>query len=557
MTPQTSAPWWQTGVVYQVYPWSYQDSNGDGIGDLPGVIQRLDHLVRLGVDAVWLSPFYPSPMADFGYDVSDYCDVDPRFGTLADADRLIAAAHDRGLRLIVDLVPNHSSIEHPWFVESRSSRDNPKRHWYVWRDGKAPGEPPNNWLATFGGPAWDWDDHTGQWYLHSFLPDQPDLNWRNPELRQAMLDVVRFWLDRGVDGFRVDVAAAIMKDPALRDNPPNPSSEGRLHKPIGEYDSQLHIHDTGHPDVHGVYREMRQILDGYESSDGRARVIIGEIHVFDLDRWARYFGQGDEMHLPFNFGLLKVPWRADAVAGHIREIERVTAEVGWPSYVLGNHDEHRVVARLGAGQARVGMLLLLTLRGTPTLYYGDELAHPDVVIPPERERDPWGLRVPGLGLSRDPARTPMPWSNQPGGGFTEPSVEPWLPLVEDLAAVNAASQAADPVSMLSFTTMLLALRRGSAALSRGIYRELAVSEAVLIFERRSDDDVLLIAANLSHGAQTVGLGEGAGEVLVGTHPERQGHRVDLAQLTLGPDEAVIVRPRCSFAVASGVQAALL
>jgi alpha-glucosidase len=292
-----------------------------------------------------------------------------------------------------------------------------------------------------------------------------------------------------------------------------------------------------------VYREFRAILDGYEVSDGRPRAIIGEIHLFDLDRWARYFGtDGKEMHLPFNFGLLKVPWRGDTVGHHVAEIERVTAAVGWPSYVLGNHDEHRPVARLGAGQARVGMVLLLTLRGTPTLYYGDELGHPDVAVLPERERDPWGLRVPGLGLSRDPARTPMPWTTGPSGGFTDPGVEPWLPVVDDLATFSVAAQAADPGSMLRLTRRLVELRRGSAALTVGGYRELAATPAVLAYERRAGEEVVLVALNFSSASAEVTLGAGTAEVLAGTH-RPPGRAVDLVGIALAPDEAIVVRPR--------------
>jgi alpha-glucosidase len=533
--------WWQRAVVYQVYPRSFQDSNGDGIGDLPGVVARIDHFVELGVDAVWLSPFYPSPMADFGYDVADYCDVDPIFGTVDDFDELVAAAHHRGLKVIVDLVPNHTSDRHPWFEESRSSRDNPKRDWYVWRDGRSDGQPPNNWLANFGGPSWTFDDTTGQWYLHSFLPQQPDLDWRNPEVRVAMFDVVRFWLAHGVDGFRVDVAHAIGKDPELRDNPPNPSG-GAMHKDLGDYDSQLHVHDKNHPFVHELYREFRQLLDTWP--DGKDRVIIGEIHLYDLEQWALFFGEGDEMQLPFNFGLLKTPWRAADVAAHVEAVELVTdaGRLRWPSYVLGNHDEHRIASRVGPDQVRVAMLLLLTLRGTPTLYYGDELGHPDVVIPPEREQDPWGLRVPGLGLSRDPARTPMPWEPVPGAGFTDDGAEPWLPIVDDLHAFSVSSQRDDPRSMLAFTRELLGVRRTHESLVTGSYRTLLVDESVYAFERARGDERTIVVANLTCVPSEVDLGGGPATVVSSTGLDRFGV-VDLAAVALGPDEGlVLLRP---------------
>jgi glycosidase len=543
VTDEQVGRWWQHGVVYQVYPRSLQDTNGDGVGDLPGVIDRLDYLRELGVDALWLSPFYPSPMADFGYDVSNYCDVDPVFGTLADFDTLVEKAHGLDLRVIVDLVPNHSSDRHPWFVESRSSRDNPRRDWYVWRDGRADGQPPNNWLASFGGPAWTFDATTGQWYLHSFLPQQPDLNWREPQVRAAMFDVVRFWLRRGVDGFRVDVAHAIGKDPELRDNPPNPHG-GSFHKALGDYETQLHVHDKNHPFVHEVYREFREVLDTWP--DGKERAIIGEIHLYDLDEWVEFFGAGDEMHLPFNFGLLKTPWEARAVAAHVAAVELATALPDrWPTYVVGNHDEHRVASRIGAAQAPIAMLLLLTLRGTPTLYYGDELGHPDVVIPPEREQDPWGLRVPGMGLSRDPARTPMPWDDGPNGGFTTAGATPWLPMVEELDRYNVATQEHDEASMLWLTRRLLGLRRATAALGCGSYRALHVDRATFVYERAAGDVRVSVAVNLTDSPAAVSVDPDVierpdGVVLLGTH-RPAGEPVTLTALSLQPNEGVVIR----------------
>src|SRR5437763_9059584 len=340
--------WWQRGVVYQIYPRSFQDTNGDGVGDLPGVLQRLDYVTdTLGVDAVWLSPFFPSPMADFGYDVADYCAVDPLFGSLADFDRLLAEAHARGLKVIVDYVPNHTSDQHPWFQASRSARDNPYRDWYIWRDGS----PPNNWLANFGGSAWEYDPRTGQSYLHSFLKEQPDLNWRNPDVKAAMLDALRCWLDRGVDGFRIDVAHFIMKDPALRDLPPNPNPAPGFTSATGEYDPLLHIYDLAHEDVHGVFREIRQLLDSYSAN--QPRFAVGEIHVFDWKKWASYYGEKlDELHMPFNFALIGAPWKPAVAREVIDAVDAAVPEEGWPNYVLGNHDEHRVVSRIGAAQAR-------------------------------------------------------------------------------------------------------------------------------------------------------------------------------------------------------------
>jgi alpha-glucosidase len=316
-------PWWKRGVIYQIYPRSFQDGNGDGTGDLPGILSRMDYLSWLGIDAIWISPFYPSPMADFGYDVSDYCDVDPLFGTLKDFDALLTEAHERGIKVIIDFVPNHTSDQHPWFLESRSSRDNPKRDWYNWRDPKADGSPPNNWLAVFGGPAWTFDEKTGQYYQHAFLPQQPDLNWRNDEVKQAMLDALRFWLNRGVDGFRFDVAHHILKDPEFTDNPPN---EGVLnfHRQMGDYDTQLHVNDRMHPDIHALYREIRAVIDSFDTPE-QPRFMIGETHIFDPVQWASLFGEHlDEMHMPGNFGLLKAAWNARDIREHIESIEAAT-----------------------------------------------------------------------------------------------------------------------------------------------------------------------------------------------------------------------------------------
>ena len=480
MPSHSHLPWWQSGVIYQIYPRSFQDTTGDGVGDLPGVAQRLDYLSEtLGVEIIWLSPFYPSPMKDFGYDVADYTNVDPLFGTLADFDHIVAEAHARGLKIVIDIVPNHTADEHPWFVESRRSLGSAKRDWYVWADAKPDGSPPNNWLAVFGGPAWQWDETTEQYYLHSFLASQPDLNWRNPEVVEAMHDVYRFWLERGVDGFRVDVAHFIAKDPQLRDNPLNPdfAEARRFFKDQGDYDKYLHLYDKGFSDeagVHKMYRDLRAMIDRYDADSGNPqheRVLIGEIHDFDMANWARYYGeQSDEFHLPFYFGLIGVPWQAVEVRRRVDSVEAVLPADGWPNYVLGNHDEHRIVARYGRRAARVAAMLLLTLRGTPTMYYGDEIGMDDVDVPPEKEVDPWGLQMPGLGLGRDPERTPMQWSAAPNAGFAEANVEPWLPLADDFEKVNVEAQREDAGSLLHLYKQLLTLRRESAALHGGRLR---------------------------------------------------------------------------------------
>jgi alpha-glucosidase len=469
--------WWKSAVIYQVYPRSFQDSNGDGVGDLAGVKQRLDYLSWLGVDALWLSPFYRSPMADFGYDVSDYCDVDPLFGTLADFDDLVREAHARKLKIIVDFVPNPSSIEHPWVAESRSSRENPKRDWYIWRDPAPGGGPPNNWISHFGGPAWHYDERTGQYYHHAYLREQPDLNWRNPEVRAAMAEAMRFWLKRGADGVRVDVMWHLVKDAEFRDNPPNP--DWRPGQP--EVERLLPLYSADQPEVHDIVRELRAVIDEF---------------YLPLDRLVRYYGEElAGAHLPFNFQLIETPWRAEAIADLVGRYEALLPKDAWPNWVIGNHDRPRIAARVGDDQARAAMMLLLTLRGTPTIYYGDELGIGHVPIPADKVQDPWEKNEPGKGLGRDPVRTPMPWDATEKAGFT--TGEPWLPLPPDDAGLSVDAQAADPRSMLSLTRDLLRLRRSSAALRLGDVEVLPAPEGVLAYVRRAPGSRAVVALNLT------------------------------------------------------------
>ena len=519
--------WWQSGVIYQIYPRSFQDSDGDGIGDLPGIAARLDHLVALGVDAVWISPIYPSPMADFGYDVSDHCDVHPVFGTLEDFDRLVAAAHARGFKVILDYVPNHTSDRHPWFVESRSSRSSPKRDWYIWRDGKPDGSPPNNWLSEFGGPAWTFDAATGQFYYHAYLKEQPDLNWRNPHVRQAMLQVLRFWFDRGVDGFRVDAIHHLIEDEHLRDNPPNPDwREG-----LSPARRVLRTYTMDRPEVHGAIAAMRRVCDAYDD-----RVMIGEAYL-PIDRLMAYYGVDlTGFHLPFNFHLISTPWSPVAVASLIDAYERALPPGGWPNWVLGNHDRSRVASRLGPEQARVAALLLLTLRGTPTIYQGEELGLTDVPIPSELVQDPWEKNVPGLGFGRDPARTPMPWDDGPNAGFT--TGRPWLPLGDHHAA-NAARQLADERSMMSLYRRLLALRRSEPALVAGDYVAVAATERVLAYERRLESRRLLVVLNMGHEGQRLAGIRGPKRLLLSTAVGRAGDEFG-GEISLGPDEGIVL-----------------
>ncbi|MET0246692.1 MAG: alpha-amylase family glycosyl hydrolase [Sphingomonas sp.] len=495
----TNTPWWEPGVIYQIYPRSFQDSDGDGVGDLRGIERRLDHVAALGVDAIWLSPIFPSPMADFGYDVADYCGVDPLFGSLADFDRLLAAVHARGLKLLLDFVPNHSSTAHPWFVESRSSRDNPKRDWYIWRDPALGGGPPNNWISDMGGPAWELDSHTGQYYLHAFLREQADLNWRNPEVRAAMTDVLRFWFDRGVDGFRIDVLWHMIKAEGLPDNPPNPDYRPEL----GEKLKVLQHHSANQPEVHEIAAAFRALADEYGD-----RLLVGEI-CLPLDTLMHYYGrEAPGVHLPFNFQLLDTPWDAAALSAMIAAYEAALPPGGWPNWVMGSHDAPRIAARLGEAQARVAAVLLLTLRGTPTLYQGDEIGIGKVAIPPDRIRDPQDLRQPRMGLGRDRSRTPMPWDSSPFAGFS--TVEPWLPLGDDWRTRNVAAQEQDAGSMLDLYRRLLALRRDHAALAVGDFAIVPSDADVLCYERRHAGRRLLIALNLADAPRRLLLPDDAG-----------------------------------------------
>jgi len=532
--PDLSAPapaWWQTGVLYQIYPRSFADSDGDGVGDLRGIAQRLDYVAGLGVDAIWLSPIYPSPMADFGYDIADYTDVDPLFGTLDDLDALVADAHARGLRVILDLVPNHSSDDHPWFAEARASRDNPRRDWYIWHDGRGDGRPPNNWESLFGGPAWEWDEATGQFYLHLFSRKQPDLNWRNPGVRTAMYDVMRFWLDRGIDGFRIDVLWLLVKDEAFGDNPPlKPRAEGELE--VGRYEMPA-FEDL--PETREIAREMRAISDEYDD-----RVLIGEIYL-PLERLVAYYGeQLDGIQLPFNFGLVTTPrLAAESIRAIVDAYEAALPEGAWPNWVLGNHDVPRIATRIGPERARLAQMLLLTLRGTPTVYYGDELGMPDVKIPPELVVDP----AAAGGRSRDGARTPMQWDAGPNAGFAHEGAQPWLPLAPDFAERNVAAELADPRSPLALFRTLLRVRDEHAPLVLGSYRSLDIEGGGLFaFVREQDGERVLVALNFGRDASVADLGAAgaAGSIVCATGLDREG-RVDLARLPLGAGEGLVVR----------------
>ncbi|MBN1992172.1 MAG: DUF3459 domain-containing protein [Anaerolineae bacterium] len=529
-------PWWQKGIIYQIYPRSYQDGNGDGIGDLPGLIQRLDYVKSLNVDAIWLSPIFPSPMHDFGYDVADYTGIHPLFGTMADFDRLLAETHQRGLKLLLDLVPNHTSTEHPWFQESRRSRDNAKRDWYIWRDPAPDGGPPNNWLSVFGGPAWTFDETTGQYYLHQFVKQQPELNYRHPKVLAAMLDVMRFWLDKGLDGFRVDVIWLMMKDEQLRDEPLDPNWDG-----VWPFAQLQHIYTQNLPEVHRLIRQMRAVLDEYDE-----RMMVGEIYLPN-EELVKYYGQNfDECHLPFNFQLIHLDWNAATVRQAVDAYEAALPNGAWPNWVMGNHDRHRVASRVGAAQARVANMLLLTLRGTPTTYYGEEIGMENVPIPPEFVQDPPALNQPEIAhiVGRDPERTPMQWDDSPNAGFAAPGVTTWLPVDNDYVERNVARQEKDPTSMLSLYRALTGLRRAEPALSGGDYASIeAGANDVFAYLRTAPGAgrfvVVLNFGGKSHTLDLNQVGRRAA-IAVSTDMRRAG-QIDLANLSLEPNEGLVLR----------------
>jgi len=526
-----TARWWQTGVIYQIYPRSFQDTNGDGVGDLPGILHRLPYLVELGVDAIWISPIFTSPMADFGYDIANYTDIDPLFGTLADFDALLEAAHQHGIKVILDLVPNHTSDQHAWFVDSRSSRTSEKRDWYIWHDPSSGGGPPNNWLSQFGGSAWTYDETTGQYFYHAFLPQQPDLNWRNPRVRAAIYDVMRFWLRRGVDGFRVDVIWHLIKDDAFRDNPPN--SAFRPDEP--PHHALVPLYTTDRPEVHAIISEMRRVIDEFAD-----RLLIGEIYL-PLERLIQYYGRDlTGLHLPFNFSLLSAAWGPQSIAKLVEEYEAALPPGGWPNWVLGNHDRPRIASRVGAAQARIAAMLLLTLRGTPTVYYGDELGMQDVTIPRELIRDVVEKNIPDRGLGRDGCRTPMQWNASRFSGFSEH--EPWLPIAQSAHHENVENQRRDGTSFLSLHRQLIALRRSEPALQIGSYRMIYAREDAWLFLRELDDTRILVALNMGSEPTAVAFASGPiwGRLLLSTHLDREGEEAS-GSIDLRSHEGVVVK----------------
>lgn len=539
MSEPHSFPWWKEGVIYQIYPRSFRDESGDGIGDLKGITERLDYLNNgkpdsLGVDAIWLSPIYPSPQKDFGYDISDYCAIDPTMGTLEDFKALVEESHKRSLRVILDLVFNHTSSEHSWFTESRSSKENPKADWYIWR-GDQLGKAPNNWQSVFGGSGWEWDDQRSQHYLHSFDKDQPDLNWHNPEVRQALWDVMNFWLDLGVDGFRLDVFNQYYKDDQFRSNPrkkhPLYFFAGLFYGYIGHH----HLYDRDRPEMMDTLKKMRQIIDA--KTDG---MLIGEtLDEGTFEKAHGYYGENqDGLNLVFNFHFLRSPWKAESFKRAVQKWHSAIPSWAWPTYVLGNHDVRRHYSRYGNrdDRAKVAAALLLTLRGTPVLYYGEELGMEEGKIPRSLIQDPPGKRFYPFYKGRDGCRTPMQWDNSEKAGFT--TAIPWLPLSQNHRQKNVETQKGDETSLLSFYKKLIWFRKGSQALTRGTLELFSSPKGVLSYKRTWEGESLWVVLNF--GDKKVSLAR-EGEfkrVSLGTH-RKEGEEMG-EHLLLKPCEVLVV-----------------
>mgnify|MGYP001467980185 CR=1 FL=1 len=499
-TPRRDPDWWRGAVIYQVYPRSFQDTDGDGIGDLKGVTRRLPYIASLGVDAIWLSPFFTSPMADMGYDVSDYCDVDPMFGTLADFDEMMAEAHRLGLKVIIDQVISHSSDQHPWFVESRSSRDNPKADWYVWANAKPDGTAPNNWLSVFGGPAWEWDGVRKQYYMHNFLSSQPDLNFHNKEVQDALLKTLRFWLDRGVDGFRLDTVNYYFHDRRLRDNPPHmPDSEGAgLDAPdVNPYGMQNHLYDKTQPENVAFLKRLRDVLDEYPD-----RTTVGEVGdgARSLKTVADYTSGGDKLHMCYTFDLLGPLFTPGHIRRCVTAFEMAVAD-GWVCWAFSNHDVNRHVSRFMQDEteretiAKLAISVLSTLRGSICLYQGEELGLPEAELSFADLRDPYGIRFWPAFKGRDGCRTPMPWEAGRGhAGFS--SVKPWLPVPAEQRALAVDGQERHQHSVLAHYRRTLAFRKAHAPLRNGKMTFIATNEDALAFTREADGEKLLFVFNL-------------------------------------------------------------
>ena len=521
-------------VIYQIYPRSFRDSNGDGIGDINGIIQGLDYLNdgtehSLGVDAIWLSPIYKSPMFDFGYDVSDHCDIDPIFGSIADFDMLVKEAHRRNVKIILDFIPNHTSHLHPWFLESRSSKINPKRDWYIWRGGKEE-NPPTNWLSRFGGSGWEYDPTTNEYYYHSFLSEQPDLNWANPYVQEAMENVLQFWLDRGVDGFRVDAVEHMIKSSAFQDELANDNYRAGADDP---FHSLTHTYTLNQPEIIPILKSFKKLLSSCPGS-----FMINEMNV-PLDELINIYKSTDGICMPFNFHLMHMPWDHTTFKSFIDAFDSAVGKQYTPNYVLGNHDTPRLLTRLNEKRARVAAMLQLTLRGMPFIYYGDELGLPNGIIPPEKVRDPWEKKTPGLGLGRDPARTPIVWEDAEFGGFS--NVEPWLPFADKTRTVLSERQ--NTSSMFNLYRTLIHARKKFPALLSGDYQPMQIEgKPVLAFRRIHGGDEAVVVLNFSENEQEIQLDTDIYSVLCTTYLDQLDQQKKRSQgsLFLRPHEGYVL-----------------
>ncbi|MCM2403593.1 alpha-glucosidase family protein [Rhizobium sp. S153] len=533
-----TADWWRGAVIYQVYPRSFQDTNGDGIGDLKGVTEKLPYIASLGVDAIWLSPFFTSPMADMGYDVSDYCDVDPMFGTLADFDAMMAEAHRLDLKIIIDQVLSHTSDQHPWFKESRSSRDNPKADWFVWADAKPDGTAPTNWLSVFGGPAWEWDGVRKQYYMHNFLASQPDLNFHNAEVRDALLKAVRFWLERGVDGFRLDTVNYYFHDKELRNNPPHApdSGDAGLDAPdVNPYGMQNHLYDKTQPENVEFLKSFRALLDEYPD-----RASVGEVGdgARSLKTVAAYTAGGDKLHMCYTFDLLGPDFTPSHIRRCVEDFFRSVTD-GWVCWAFSNHDVTRHASRFAqteaerAKVAKLAISVLASLRGSICLYQGEELGLPEAELAFEDLRDPYGIRFWPAFKGRDGCRTPMPWKGEmANGGFTTAS-KPWLPVPTEHAALAVDVQDGEATSVLGHYRAMLAFRKTHVALIDGDMQFLDAGEDVLAFIRSKGEERLLFAFNMGRKAHKVVLPVGVSVKQVLDLPGYSG-TVEKASLHLAP-----------------------
>jgi alpha-glucosidase len=527
---QDNGAWWKHATIYQVYPSSFQDSDGDGHGDLPGVLSRIDHLGWLGVDTLWLGPVFASPMADHGYDVTGFTEVDRVFGSMSDFDALVHALHARSMKLVLDFIPNHTSDRHPWFAESRSSRDNPKRDWYVWADPAPGGGPPNNWLSRFGGTAWKWDEHTGQYYYHAFLEEQPDLNWRNPEVRSAMADVLRFWMHRGVDGFRIDAAAVLAEDALLRDDPPNPKAREQDLPPP---ERNERVNTNYRPEVLDWLAELRAVVDEFP-----ARVLLGEVDTVG-ERIAHFYGKPDRLmlHLPLNYALLDSGWQAGALKKTIEGYLKLLPPHAWPDWIMGSHDKKRIADRIGDEQLRIAAMLLFTLPGTPIMYAGDEIGMLGARVAHDESLDPFEHLVPGYGLNRDPERSPMQWDAGPQAGFSR--AMPWIRLAPQHERRNVDVQREDEGSLLSLYRRLIGLRKAHPVLRDGGLEHAFARGELLGFQRRLGPQRLQVLLNLGDDTCERGLPEESEGLVLSTDPQRQAAHAS-GTIRLQPHEGVVL-----------------